>query len=283
MAIRVGTTEHQTGGIRAASTEFETFAFMETLALDAVEAEHDVVSILITPPSGDQLYHLQWRDQATGTLTGEVSEFAETFYTMQNLTPGTAYEWRVGTLNSGFGSWVAFETLPAIDGEVSVAFRSYSLTVPTASAEGVLNYPELSMSLDVQETGHDRFSAEMESLMVATWPETLPQKLLIDGYSQQLANKLLRSSMDTGPAKQRRRFSAGVMPVTGKLVLDNAELEILKAFYDTTLVGGSLRFIWVDPTDKMNGNVMFRFTSPVTWTAYGADRFSVALQLEILP
>jgi hypothetical protein len=283
MAIRVGTTAHQAGGIRVSSTEFTTFGFAETASMAAVETGQDVVNIFVVPPSDSQLYRIQWRDKATGTLVGEAAEFAETFYVMENLNPGTTYEWRVATLNSGFTGWVEFTTVPAIDGNVSVSFRNYSLTAPTATAVGVLNYPELNMSLGAQETGDDRFSATVELLMVSVWPETLPQKLLVDGYSQSAANTLLRSEMETGPAKQRRRFSAGTVPLSGKLILDWDELDILRAFYDTTLVGGSLRFIWKDPIDQLSGNAQMRFTSPITWTTYGAGLFSVSLNLEIMP
>lgn len=283
MALRVGTTAHQAGGIRVSSTEFTTFPFAETAALAATEVGNDTVEIRIVPPSDSQLYEIQWRDTVSGTLIGEASGFAQTFYVMQALQPNTSHEWRVRTLAGDWSAWVQFTTLDAIDAEVAVALSDYTLVAPSGEAVGVRNYPELTMSLGAQETGDDRFSAEMELLMVATWPETLPQKLLVDGYSQSAANTLLRSEMETGPAKQRRRFSAGTVPLSGKLILDWDELDILRAFYDTTLVGGSLRFIWKDPIDQLSGNAQMRFTSPITWTTYGAGLFSVSLNLEIMP
>lgn len=283
MALRVGTTAHQNGGIRVSSTEFTTFGFAETAELAATEVGNDAVEIRIVPPAQGQIYEIQWRDAATGTLIGEAAGFTQTFYVMEALQPNTSHEWRVRTFDSGWSSWIQFTTLDAIDAEVAVALSDYNLVAPSGEAVGVLNYPELNMSLSAQETGDDRFSGMVELLMVSVWPETLPQKLLVDGYSQSAANTLLRSEMETGPAKQRRRFSAGVVPLSGKLILDWDELDILRAFYDTTLIGGSLRFIWKDPIDQLSGNAQMRFTSPITWTTYGAGLFSVSLSLEIMP
>ena len=283
MALRVGTTAHQVSGIRVSSNHWQSFTSTgaSAAALAATEVGNDFVEIRFAPTPN--LYEIQWRDTVSGTLIGEASGFAQTFYVMQALQPNTSHEWRARTLTSGWSAWVQFTTLDAIDAEVAVALSDYTLVAPSGEAVGVLNYPELTMSLGAQETGDDRFSGIMELLMVSVWPETLPQKLLVDGYSQSAANTLLRSEMETGPAKQRRRFSAGVVPLSGKLILDWDELDILREFYDTTLVGGSLRFIWKDPIDQLSGNAQMRFTSPITWTTYGAGLFSVSLNLEIMP
>jgi len=284
MAIRVGTTSHNLGGIRVSTNAFSPMTgYAENLSMDSVETGQDIVYIRVVPPDESQLYEIQWRDVATQTLAGEASGFTDTTYLMENLVPNTYYEWRVRTLAGDFTEWVQFQTEEAVDGIISVYVEDYTFVAPTATAVGVKNYPELTMTLDAQETGNDRFEAEMELLMVATWPETLPQKLLVDGYSQAAANTLMRSNMETGPAKQRRRFSSGVEPVSGKLILDYTEFDTLKEFYDTTLIGGSLRFIWKDPTDQLSGNRLFRFTSPINWTTYGAGLFNVSLQLEMLP
>lgn len=117
-------------------------------------------------------------------------------------------------------------------------------------------------------------------MSVPIWPTTLPVEMLMRGYNQTAANVLLRSSVDAGPAKVRRRFTAGVQPVTGNLLLTGAELAYLRTFYDTTLLGGSLRFTWREPVTLTSKE--FRFTSPLKWSC--ADGYyEVSLELEMLP
>ena len=115
---------------------------------------------------------------------------------------------------------------------------------------------------------------------MADWPETLPQALLIEGYSEAPANTLVRTSMESGPAKVRRRATAAIRPVKGTLVLTAAELAYLKNFYNTTLLGGALRFNWVDPLTE--AAVEMRFTETPTWIAQDG-LYKVSLGLEILP
>lgn len=118
-------------------------------------------------------------------------------------------------------------------------------------------------------------------MSVPAWDVGLPQKLLINGYNETAANNLLRTSMDVGPAKQRRRSTAGPRPVTGKLVMTSTQLGTFKAFYITTLLGGSLRFSWTDPVTS--AAVEMRFTEAPSWTAVGRSLYDVELKLEILP
>lgn len=117
-------------------------------------------------------------------------------------------------------------------------------------------------------------------MTVPAWPTTLPDELLMRGYSQTTADLLLRSSVDAGPAKVRRRFTAGVQQVVGNLLLTGAQLAYLRTFYDTTLLGGSLRFTWIEPVTKTAKE--FRFTSPIKWSS-NSGYYDVNLELEMLP
>ena len=117
-------------------------------------------------------------------------------------------------------------------------------------------------------------------MTVAVWPTTLPTELLQRGYQQGCADVSLRSSVDTGPAKIRRRYTAGVQQVKGVLKLSEAQLGYIRTFYDTTLVGGTLRFTWKDPVTMVSKEL--RFISPVTWSMTGGW-YDVNLDLELLP
>jgi len=117
-------------------------------------------------------------------------------------------------------------------------------------------------------------------MTVAAWPVTIPDTLLRSGYSQSCANVSIRTEMDVGPAKVRRRATAGVQPVQGQIELTTAQLGYLRTFYNTTLLGGSLRFSWKDPITEASAEL--RFVEPPSWTAIGID-WQVSLKLEILP
>ena len=113
------------------------------------------------------------------------------------------------------------------------------------------------------------------------WPSALPQTFLVDGFQENFPNTLLRSEMEAGPAEQRRRFTAGVTPLSGSLDLTKAELAVLRAFYSADTKDGALAFDWAHPITEEAASV--RFTAPPVIRAAAPDGFRVALNLEILP
>lgn len=90
-----------------------------------------------------------------------------------------------------------------------------------------------------------------------TWPSTLPQMLRLDGLSAKKKNNVVRTQMDVGPQKVRKRYTISSKEFTGTLLLTESQREILESWYDTTLESGSLRFIMKDPQTQENGE--FRF------------------------
>ena len=117
--------------------------------------------------------------------------------------------------------------------------------------------------------------------MPTVWPVTLPQYLSTDGYSESPPELSVRTQMDAGPAKVRRRFTAGVRPVSGSVLLTEAQIEILDAFYVTTLEGGSLTFDWLHP--RTAASATFRFTAVPKYSTQGGDLWRADLALEIMP
>ena len=118
-------------------------------------------------------------------------------------------------------------------------------------------------------------------MSIPTWNNTLPQTLLVDGYGQSFPELIIKSNMDAGPAKVRRRFTAGVEPVSGTMVMTATQLTALATFYNTTLLGGSLRFSWTKPPAHTTACEM-RFTASPSWTKVDSN-YEVSLSLEILP
>jgi len=79
------------------------------------------------------------------------------------------------------------------------------------------------------------------------WPHVLPQYLMMDGYGEAASQQQLRSGMDAGPDKVRRRFTAASRPLRGKILVNQAQFSFFKNWYDNVLLGGTLRFGWVEP------------------------------------
>jgi len=118
-------------------------------------------------------------------------------------------------------------------------------------------------------------------MSIPDWHTDLPDYLLIEGYGETLPNNLIRSEMDTGPAKVRRRNTAGAYQVSGQQYLTAAQLSTLKTFYQSTLLDGSLRFAWTDPLDSETA-VEMRFVEPPTWTKV-EGYILVTYTFEVLP
>lgn len=117
---------------------------------------------------------------------------------------------------------------------------------------------------------------------MATWPATLPQVLQVTGFEEKLGATSIRTQMDAGPAKQRRRFTAAPRAITGSITVDSDGWDDFREFYEDTLEGGALSFDWVEPGTESTP-ATFRFTAPPSRTAFGGDVWIVSMQLEILP
>lgn len=115
-----------------------------------------------------------------------------------------------------------------------------------------------------------------------TWPATLPEYVLADGYTEAAPNNAIRSEMEIGPAKVRRRTTATPTPVTCQIRITPAQRADLLMFFETDTASGSLAWDWVHPVTR--AAAVFRFTAPPSMTATArGTAFIAALELEILP
>lgn len=118
--------------------------------------------------------------------------------------------------------------------------------------------------------------------MPAVWPASLPKQGIFDGYSEQPPDLTVRTQMDAGPAKVRRRFQAGVRKVSAVMIMTRAQVATLETFFYTTLAGGTASFEIEHP--RTCAIVVMRFTAPPgEYMRHGASNFRVPLQMEILP
>ena len=116
--------------------------------------------------------------------------------------------------------------------------------------------------------------------MAQTFPATLQDKLNVSGFTFGLGNTTTRSSMDVGPAKVRRRFTTPIDQVSSTITIDYDDWSILYDFYNTTLAGGSLTFLYDHPMTGVETE--FRFVQPPTASPMGGRTFSVSFTWEIV-
>lgn len=118
--------------------------------------------------------------------------------------------------------------------------------------------------------------------MPQAWPPTLRFFIAHDGLSRSgPLGGTIRTQMDTGPAKVRRRFTAAPRRFTGVTPkMTKAELATFESFYETTLAMGALSFTAEDPLDCTSKT--FRFVSGYEVVPTGRS-FRVSAELEILP
>ena len=117
-----------------------------------------------------------------------------------------------------------------------------------------------------------------------TWPASLPQQQFLDTRDQ-LQESRLRTRMDTGPPKMRRRNTASIREIVTAMVFDNEQRDTFDTFFRTVLKEGSLSFNWKDPIN--DAVVEYRFVNIPSFRLIkrdGLDRWwRTSLTLEILP
>lgn len=114
-----------------------------------------------------------------------------------------------------------------------------------------------------------------------TWPITLPTAPLMDRFRETPPDNVLRTEMETGPAKLRRRTTAGVRVLALTYLLSAEQVADLDAFYKTTLYGGALAFSFTHPRE--GGTVSCRFREPPVYTPVNGNYYRATLNLEVLP
>jgi hypothetical protein len=115
-----------------------------------------------------------------------------------------------------------------------------------------------------------------------TWPADLPDHLLVEGYGESPPDTSIRTTMEAGVAKVRRRFTYAARPIAGALSLTRAQVESLDVFYRTDTQSGALRFSWRHPRFANLTAVQMRFTAAPRYEALEPEIWRATLQLEIV-
>lgn len=110
---------------------------------------------------------------------------------------------------------------------------------------------------------------------MATWPTSI--KVSRTGFEETPPDRVLRTSMEAGLDKLRRRTSNAPRPVSFSLFLTDAQVQTLDDFY---LANDALRFDFTDP--RTDSAVEARFKSPPKYSL-NETMWDVSVELEIMP
>jgi hypothetical protein len=114
--------------------------------------------------------------------------------------------------------------------------------------------------------------------MVA-WP-SLPAPL-INTFNETFADNIIRTDMDRGVAKVRRRSTANSRPLSFTMLLTEAQLDTLRTFYNTTTLSGSIEFDYTHPIAAVTEQA--RFTQPPALVDVNGLAYRVNVSLELMP
>ena len=117
-----------------------------------------------------------------------------------------------------------------------------------------------------------------------TWPTSLPQKPLRDGFSEVGGVNVIRTPMDKGPARTRR-LSRLVKPIQVAFLMTKAQIVTLEDFVENVLFGVR-RFNFTHPRKLTTVEVTMRPNSggeSFTLVPIGADLWQVSMTFEVLP
>ncbi|MEZ0253573.1 MAG: hypothetical protein ACAH20_21885, partial [Methylobacteriaceae bacterium] len=85
-------------------------------------------------------------------------------------------------------------------------------------------------------------------MTIPVWPTDLPQRVLADSYSEGLGNGRLRTAMETGLPKMRRRFTLAARPVSAAFRVSADGKARIERFFNEETGGGTLPFLMPDQT-----------------------------------
>lgn len=117
-------------------------------------------------------------------------------------------------------------------------------------------------------------------MTVPSWPADLPQEFLQDGYSEEGADNLLATNVSVGPAKVRRRTTANVRPITGSMMMLEAQYQTFIDFVIDDIKDRAIAFTFPNPHG--GSPLLVRMRQPASVSSVGVD-WRVQIGLEVLP
>lgn len=116
--------------------------------------------------------------------------------------------------------------------------------------------------------------------MAVAWPSTLQDKVNESGFNYEYPDTTIRSSMDVGMDKARRRYTKGIAMVTVTIWVDRTQYATFDTFYGTSLNGGVLTFNFTNPITLATRE--YRFKGGPKVRHVGGDTFEISMVWEEL-
>ena len=117
--------------------------------------------------------------------------------------------------------------------------------------------------------------------MATAWPLTLPQKLESNGFQKTIGSTTIRSTMDIGFDKLRKRYTKQINKISATMQIDRTQYATLENFYLVTLNGGINPFTFTDPVSNTASD--YRFINPPTMRSIGGNYFTASMEWEQVP
>lgn len=114
-----------------------------------------------------------------------------------------------------------------------------------------------------------------------SWPASLPQWVTVEQFQRKFKPRFIRTTMDRGPAKVRRRSTFEPIYYKASIIVTEAQLATFDSWFHTNLLDGVNRFDKIDPIDTAT-TYEFRFLDTPSVSAYGPVLFKVDMELERL-
>jgi len=114
--------------------------------------------------------------------------------------------------------------------------------------------------------------------MAETWPPGLQQFLQTGEFGQSQQNTNIRTNVETGPIKQRRRFTQPMTDMKCMIWVPHADYAIFLDFYNITLQNGTLEFDFDDPITGFP--TVWRFKGPPATSQVGGATYKISMQWE---
>ena len=116
-----------------------------------------------------------------------------------------------------------------------------------------------------------------------TWPATLPQSPLLEGFQGAPPDRLIATEVDAGVPKVRQQFTAGYSRLQCQWKMNATQFNDFRQWLATDLAGGSIGFVWPNPYVSGNTlNVRFAPKNLPRWVPAGI-RWLVSAEVWVLP
>ena len=117
--------------------------------------------------------------------------------------------------------------------------------------------------------------------MASAWPSSLQQAFNQGNFRLVKEDNVIRSEVSMGKEKRRRRYTSEREIFNGSIIVDGTDYAVFKAFFDTTLVDGTLPFEHDHPITGTTTD--FEFLGPYQLTVQGGTYYRIDLQFREVP